>query len=110
MALRERGWQIDLWRNTIDLIILKAVPVGPQHSYRLSLSIRQNSGGEPVFQRGSLHPALYRLRYQVGDRPERGEIETNRRANCYRLPHQATADSRKRQKSGTALQGPSEPI
>ena len=75
----------DLLQGTLDLLILKAVSLGPLHGYGVLLRIQQISGEELVIQQGSLYPALYRLEHQGAIKSEWGESENNRRAKYYRL-------------------------
>ena len=75
----------DLLQVTLDLLILKAVSLGPLHGYGVLLRIHQISGEELVIQQGSLYPALYRLEHQGTIASEWGESENNRRAKYYRL-------------------------
>ena len=77
--------QIDLLQGTLDLLILKAVSLGPLHGYGVLLRIQQISGEELVIQQGSLYPALYRLEHQSAITSEWGESENNRRAKFYSL-------------------------
>jgi PadR family transcriptional regulator, regulatory protein PadR len=77
--------QLDLLQGTLDLLILKAVSMGPLHGYGVLLRIQQISGEELVIQQGSLYPALYRLEHQGAIASEWGESENNRRAKYYRL-------------------------
>lgn len=80
---QERG--IDLLQGTLDLLILKAVSLGPLHGYGVLLRIQQISGEELVIQQGSLYPALYRLEHQGAIASEWGESDNNRRAKYYKL-------------------------
>jgi transcriptional regulator len=77
--------QMDLLQGTLDLLILKAVSLGPLHGYGVLLRIQQISGEELVIQQGSLYPALYRLEHQGVIAGEWGESDNNRRAKYYRL-------------------------
>jgi PadR family transcriptional regulator PadR len=77
--------QTDLLQGTLDLLILKAVSLGPLHGYGVLLRIQQISGEELVVQQGSLYPALYRLEHQGAISSEWGESENNRRAKYYSL-------------------------
>jgi transcriptional regulator len=82
----------ELLPGTLDLLILKAVSLGPQHGYGVLLRIGQVSGGRFQIEQGALYPALYRLEHQGVLRSEWGTSENNRRAKYYRL----TAAGRKR--------------
>jgi len=85
------GKQIDLLQGTLDMLILKAVSLGPLHGYGVLLRIQQISGGQLEIQQGSLYPALYRLEHQGWIASEWGESENNRKAKFYSL----TATGRK---------------
>jgi PadR family transcriptional regulator PadR len=56
--------QIDLLQGTLDMLILKAVSLGPLHGYGVLLRIQQISDEQLEIQQGSLYPALYRLEHQ----------------------------------------------
>ena len=75
----------EVLQGTLDLLILKAVSLGPLHGYGVLLRIQQISRDELVIQQGSLYPALYRLEHQGAIASEWGESENNRRAKYYRL-------------------------
>lgn len=77
--------QVDLLQGTLDLLILKAVSLGPLHGYGVLLRIQQISGAELVIQQGSLYPALYRLEHQGVITSEWGESDNNRKAKYYSL-------------------------
>ena len=79
------GKQVDLLQGTLDMLILKAVSLGPLHGYGVLLRIQQISGGQLEIQQGSLYPALYRLEHQGWIASEWGESENNRRARFYQL-------------------------
>ena len=76
---------LDLLQGTLDMLILKAVSLGPLHGYGVLLRIQQISGQQLEIQQGSLYPALYRLEHQGAIASEWGESENNRRAKYYRL-------------------------
>jgi len=77
--------QSDILQGTLDLLILKAVSLGPLHGYGVLLRIQQISSEELVILQGSLYPALYRLEHQGAIASEWGESENNRRAKYYHL-------------------------
>ena len=77
--------QLELLQGTLDLLILKAVSLGPLHGYGVLLRIQQISGQTLVIQQGSLYPALYRLEHQGAITSDWGESENNRKAKFYRL-------------------------
>jgi PadR family transcriptional regulator, regulatory protein PadR len=77
--------QVDLMQGTLDLLILKAVSLGPLHGYGVLLRIQQISGHALTIQQGSLYPALYRLEHQGAIASDWGESDNNRKAKFYRL-------------------------
>ena len=77
--------QLDLLQGTLDMLILKAVSLGPLHGYGILLRIQQVSKERLEIQQGSLYPALYRLEHQGWITSEWGTSENNRKAKYYRL-------------------------
>ena len=75
----------ELLPGTLDLLILKAVSLGPLHGYGVLLRITQISGGALEIEQGALYPALYRLEEQGLLAGEWGTSENNRRAKFYKL-------------------------
>ena len=53
--------QADLLPGTLDLLILKAVSLGPLHGYGILLRIGQISHEALLIEQGALYPALFRL-------------------------------------------------
>lgn len=91
------GKQIDLLQGTLDMLILKAVSLGPLHGYGVLLRIQQISGKQLEIQQGSLYPALYRLEHRGWIASEWGESDNKRKAKFYRL----TATGRRKFQSET---------
>jgi transcriptional regulator len=85
MARGKHDLPAELMQGTLDMLILKAVSLGPLHGYGVLLRIQQISGDELVIQQGSLYPALYRLEHQGVIASEWGESENNRKAKFYTL-------------------------
>jgi PadR family transcriptional regulator PadR len=77
--------QMELLEGTLDMLILKAVSLGPLHGYGVLLRIQQISKDRLEIQQGSLYPALYRLEHQGLITSEWGESENKRKAKYYRL-------------------------
>jgi transcriptional regulator len=77
--------RLDLLQGTLDLLILKAVSLGPLHGYGVLLRIQQISNHRLEIQQGSLYPALYRLEHQGWIASEWGESDHKRKAKYYRL-------------------------
>jgi len=75
----------ELLPGTLDLLILKAVSLGPLHGYGVLLRIQQISAGALLVEQGALYPALYRLEEKDQLASEWGTSENNRRAKYYSL-------------------------
>jgi len=90
--------QAQILPGTLDLLILKAVSLGPLHGYGVLLRIGQISGQTLLIEQGALYPALFRLVRQGLLKASWGTSENNRRAKFYEL----TAAGRKRLREETA--------
>jgi transcriptional regulator len=88
----------DLLPGTLDVLILKAVSLGPLHGYGVLLRIEQMTNGALLVEQGALYPALFRLEQQGLLDTEWGLSDNNRRAKFYQL----TAAGRRRLKEDTA--------
>jgi transcriptional regulator len=84
--------QAQLLPGTLDLLILKAVSLGPLHGYGVLLRISQITGSALLIEQGALYPALFRLVRQGLLKASWGVSDNNRRAKFYEL----TAAGRKR--------------
>ena len=89
--------QAQLLPGTLDLLILKAVSLGPLHGYGVLLRIGQISGKALLIEQGALYPALFRLVRQGLLKATWGTSDNNRRAKFYEL----TATGRKRLREET---------
>jgi PadR family transcriptional regulator PadR len=52
---------VELLQGTLDLLILKALSLGPLHGWAIAKRIQQMSRDVLTVNQGSLYPALYRL-------------------------------------------------
>ena len=77
--------QAQLLPGTLDLLILKAVSLGPLHGYGVLLRIAQISGESLLIEQGALYPALFKLVRQGLLKASWGTSENNRRAKFYEL-------------------------
>jgi PadR family transcriptional regulator PadR len=75
----------DLLQGTLDLLILKALSLGPMHGYGVGQRIMQMAEEMLKIEEGSLYPALYRLEEKEWINSEWGMSENNRRARFYKL-------------------------
>ena len=75
----------DLLQGTLDLLVLKALALGPLHGLGVSTRIEQITKGTFQVKPGSLFPALHRMEQAGWLKSSWGESENNRRAKYYRL-------------------------
>ena len=75
----------DLLQGTLDMLVLKALSLGPLHGYGIIQRIRQLSGEMLTVEQGSLYPALYRIEQRGWISSKWGTNETGRKAKFYRL-------------------------
>src|ERR1700677_1125520 len=90
--------QAQILPGPLDLLILRAVSLGPLHGYGVLLRIAQISGNALLIEQGALYPGLFRLVRQGLLKASWGTSENNRRAKFYEL----TAAGRKRLREETA--------
>jgi PadR family transcriptional regulator len=79
------GERADLLQGTLDLLVLKALSLGPLHGLGVSNRIGQITRGTFQVKPGSLFPALHRMEEAGWLTAFWGESENNRRAKYYRL-------------------------
>jgi PadR family transcriptional regulator PadR len=89
--------QAQLLPGTLDLLILRAVSLGPLHGYGILLRIGQISDHALLIEQGALYPGLFRLVRQGLLKANWGTSDNNRRAKFYEL----TATGRKRLREET---------
>src|SRR5213083_1446027 len=89
--------EAELLPGTLDLLILKAVSLGPLHGYGILLRIGQISGQALLVEQGALYPALFRLVRQGLLKANWDRSDNNRRAKFYEL----TAAGHKRLRAET---------
>src|SRR5262245_25640242 len=82
MADRERD---ELLQGTLDMLVLKALQLGPMHGWGITERLEQGSNHVLQIGQGSLYPALYRLERQGHVASAWGTSENNRRARFYSL-------------------------
>ena len=75
----------DLLQGTLDLLILKALILGPLHGWAISKRLRLLSRDVLTVGQGSLYPALYRLEDKGWISAEWGTSDEGRRAKVYTL-------------------------
>ena len=72
-------------QGTLDMLVLKALQLGPMHGWGLTERIQQRSGDLLQVNQGSLYPALHRLKRHGWIASSWSVTENNRRARYYEL-------------------------
>jgi PadR family transcriptional regulator len=85
MSSKGQADRIALLQGTLDLLILRALLLGPAHGHAIAKAIEFNSDEVLQVEQGSLYPALHRLIKRGWISFEDGTSEKNRRAKFYRL-------------------------
>lgn len=75
----------DLLHGTLDVLILKALSLGPLHGYDVSRWIEDRTGGVFTIEDAALYKALHRLEEQGTVEADWGVSDSNRKAKFYRL-------------------------
>ena len=75
----------DLPQGTLDMLVLKALSLGPMHGYGVGQRIAQLAEEMLKVEEGTLYPALYRIEQRGWIKSEWGVSENNRRARFYQL-------------------------
>jgi PadR family transcriptional regulator len=75
----------DLLQGTLDMLILKALSLGPLHGYGMIQRIHQMSDELLSVEQGALYPALYRIELKAWVSSKWDVTETGRKAKFYRL-------------------------
>jgi PadR family transcriptional regulator PadR len=86
---------MDLLQGTLDMLVLRALILGPLHGYGIAKALRSQSGEALEIEFGSLYPALKRLESKAWISSSWETSEHNRRAKFYKL----TAAGRKQLRS-----------
>jgi PadR family transcriptional regulator, regulatory protein PadR len=77
--------KLGLPQGTLDLLILKALSLGPMHGWAISERLHQVSKEAVQVPQGSLYPALHRLERQGWIDASWGASDNNRKAKYYAI-------------------------
>jgi PadR family transcriptional regulator, regulatory protein PadR len=85
MSTKEQKKRIELLRGTLDLLIQRALLLGPTHGHAIAKASEFNSDDVLQGEQRSLYPALHQLIKTRWFSVEEGTSENNRRAKFFRL-------------------------
>jgi transcriptional regulator len=80
-----RDGELHVLRESLDLLILKALTTGPKHGYAVAEWIERATGTVLFIDEGTLYPALHRLARRRLVSTEWGLSENNRTAKYYTI-------------------------
>jgi len=83
LAMREA--ELNIFRESLDLLILKALSSGPKHGYAVAEWIERATKTTLLVDEGTLYPALHRLARRRFVDTEWGLSDNNRRAKYYAI-------------------------
>ena len=83
-----------LLQGTLDVLVLKALVLGPRHGYAVATWIRETSGETLNVEDRALYVALHRLEDRGWVESEWGLSENNRKAKYYELTARGRAQLR----------------
>jgi len=75
----------ELPQGTFDMLVLKALSLGPMHGYGIGQRIQQLAEDMLKVEEGTLYPALYRIEERGWIKSEWGTSDNNRKARFYSL-------------------------
>jgi PadR family transcriptional regulator, regulatory protein PadR len=76
---------LTLLQGTVDLLVLRALQLGPEHGYAVSQWVRARTDDVLAIEDAALYQALHRLEAKGWVEAEWGLSENNRRAKYYSL-------------------------
>jgi PadR family transcriptional regulator len=82
---RNKKQDSEMVQGTLDMLVLKALVMGPAHGHTIARVIEQTSEDVLQVEQGSLYPALHRLEDRGWLQAYWGTSENNRKAKFYRL-------------------------
>src|SRR5262245_54719933 len=77
--------RVDLFRGTLDLLILRTLRLGPRHGHAIAKHIQRTSEDLLQVETGSLYPALYRLEARDWITASWELSDKGKRARYYRI-------------------------
>ncbi|HXE60065.1 MAG TPA: PadR family transcriptional regulator [Gemmatimonadaceae bacterium] len=90
---------LPLLKGTVDLLVLKALTLGPMHGFGIALWLEEHSSGTLNMDDSATYQVLHRLESKDLVSAEWGVTENNRKARYYRL----TAAGRKHLRAETEM-------
>lgn len=80
-----RRGRLDLFRGTLDMLVLQTLGHAPLHGYAIAKEIQHVTDDALAVEEGSLYPALYRMEKRGLIQSAWGLTDTKRRAKIYSI-------------------------
>src|SRR3982750_778036 len=80
-----RETELNVFRESLNLLILKSLSLGQKHGYAIAEWIETATGTVLLVDEGTLYPALHRLARKRHVATEWGLSDNNRRAKYYAI-------------------------
>jgi PadR family transcriptional regulator PadR len=77
--------QMPLVKGSVDLLVLKALTMGPMHGFGIALWLEDHSSGALTMDDSAMYQVLHRLEGRGFVSAEWGTTKNNRSARFYRL-------------------------
>ena len=77
--------ELNVFRGSLDLVVLKALTWGPRHGYAVAEWVDQATDATVLLEEGTLYPALHRLERRGWVESAWGVSANNRRAKFYHI-------------------------
>ena len=91
VKVKNRRDSVPLLKGTLDLLVLKALSLGPSHGYRIQSWLEAQATDDIALEDSALYQALHRLEGKRLVTAEWGLTENNRRARFYTLTGEGRA-------------------
>lgn len=83
---------LPIFRGNLEVLVLKALTVGPLHGYAITDWLEHHAHGNLELVDSALYQALYRLEARRLVKPTWGVTEKNRRARFYHITEAGRAE------------------
>ena len=93
---------MNLLQGTLDLLVLKALGLGPRHGYEVARWVRDTTQGALQVDDGALYTSLHRLEKRGLIEAEWGVADTGRRAKFYSLTRVGKSEMARETKAWTS--------
>lgn len=91
--------RVDMLQGTLDMLVLKALSLGPNHGYGVARWLESMTDDALRVEEGSLYPALHRMQKRGWIASQWGVSDRNRRAKYYALTREGQEQLREEEQT-----------